>query len=131
MQKSVIRSTKAVAQFADEILRKDAIEKIGIFIKLDRPVVEWFKSLGPGYQGRINEVLKRFIDAVEGKSFAPQRTADCLEKAQMLFEQYYEQCFWYMRPNLVVTKKDLPQIIKGLKTYGGRCGYLEACKLCL
>lgn len=131
MAQSITRATKAVAEAADKILREDHAEKIGVFIKLDRSVVEWFKSSGPGYQARINEVLRRFLDAVEGNNIDSASDVVCLEKAQELYEKYYEQCFWHMRRNLILTKKDLPQIVKGLKTYGGRAGYLEACKLCL
>ena len=130
MTQSITKASKAVAQAADKIFSEDQAEKVGVFIKLDRSVVEWFKSSGPGYQARINEVLRRFLDAVEGDNMDSASHATCLKKAQELYEKYYEQCFWYMKRNLIITKKDLPQIIKGLKTYGGRNGYLEACKLC-
>jgi len=132
MTKSITKAAKSVAHATKELLAPHRSDKIGIFIKLDRSVIEWFKRSGPGYQRRINEVLKRFIDAVEDESpTATKRDALRLKKAQELYEKYYEQCFWYMKPDLIVTQKDLPQIIKGLKTYGGRDGYLEAAKLCL
>ena len=130
MGKLITRATKAVAEAASEIFGEGQPEKVGVFIKLDRSVVKWFKSSGPGYQARINEVLRRFLDAVEGDNIDSASHASCLKKAQELYEKYYEQCFWHMKRNLIITKNDLPQIVKGLKTYGGRTGYLEACKLC-
>ena len=30
---------------------------------LDRDIVDWFKEQGPHFQGRINDVLRAFIDA--------------------------------------------------------------------
>jgi uncharacterized protein (DUF4415 family) len=34
-----------------------------ICLRLDRDVLDWFKSRGPGYQTRINTVLRAFRDA--------------------------------------------------------------------
>ncbi len=31
-------------------------------LRLDSDIVEWFRSKGPGYQTRINAVLRSFID---------------------------------------------------------------------
>ena len=36
-----------------------------ISLRVDREVVEWFKSRGPGYQTRINWILRRVM--IEGK----------------------------------------------------------------
>jgi uncharacterized protein (DUF4415 family) len=36
-----------------------------ISLRVDAEVVEWFKSKGPGYQTRINRILRRVM--VEGK----------------------------------------------------------------
>jgi uncharacterized protein (DUF4415 family) len=36
-----------------------------ISLRVDREVVDWFKSKGPGYQTRINRILRRVM--VEGK----------------------------------------------------------------
>jgi len=33
-----------------------------ISIRLDREVLEWFRSTGPGYQSRINGVLRQFVE---------------------------------------------------------------------
>ena len=36
-----------------------------ISLRVDREVVDWFKSKGPGYQTRINRILRRVMQ--EGK----------------------------------------------------------------
>ncbi|MCL4688476.1 MAG: BrnA antitoxin family protein [Burkholderiales bacterium] len=42
---------------------KPVSPKASISLRLDADVLEWFKSKGPGYQTRINAVLKAFKDA--------------------------------------------------------------------
>ena len=37
--------------------------KASISLRVDRDVLEWFKAQGPGYQTRINTVLRAFRDA--------------------------------------------------------------------
>jgi uncharacterized protein (DUF4415 family) len=37
--------------------------KTAISLRLDQDVLEWFKTQGPGYQTRINAVLRAFRDA--------------------------------------------------------------------
>ena len=37
--------------------------KIPISLRLDEQIVEWFRSGGPGYQTRINAVLRAFVEA--------------------------------------------------------------------
>ena len=37
-------------------------------LRVDREVVDWFKSKGPGYQTRINRILRRVMQ--EGKNRA-------------------------------------------------------------
>jgi uncharacterized protein (DUF4415 family) len=34
-----------------------------ISLRVDEDVLEWFKAQGPGYQTRINSVLRAFRDA--------------------------------------------------------------------
>lgn len=34
-----------------------------VSLRLDQDVLEWFKAQGPGYQTRINSVLRAFCDA--------------------------------------------------------------------
>ena len=37
--------------------------KTSISLRLDSEVLDWYKSQGPGYQTRINAVLRAFKDA--------------------------------------------------------------------
>lgn len=37
--------------------------KISIALRVDSDVLEWFKAQGPGYQTRMNAVLRAFRDA--------------------------------------------------------------------
>ena len=37
--------------------------KASISLRIDADVLEWFKSKGPGYQTRMNAVLRAFKDA--------------------------------------------------------------------
>lgn len=37
--------------------------KVPISIRLDREVVDWFKDQGPGYQSRMNSVLRAYMEA--------------------------------------------------------------------
>lgn len=41
-----------------------------ISLRVDREVVDWFKSKGPGYQTRINRTLRRVM--IEGKKRAEE-----------------------------------------------------------
>ena len=42
---------------------KPAPAKTSISLRVDASVLNWFKAQGPGYQTRINAVLKAFKDA--------------------------------------------------------------------
>jgi len=42
---------------------KPASGKTSISLRVHAEVLEWFKAQGPGYQTRINAVLKAFKDA--------------------------------------------------------------------
>jgi len=37
--------------------------KRGLYLRLDPDVLDWFKAYGPGYQIRINAVLRAFVRA--------------------------------------------------------------------
>jgi len=39
-------------------------------LRLDPDVVEWFRSQGPGYQTRMNAVLRRYMEAQRRKGEA-------------------------------------------------------------
>ena len=42
---------------------KPVLPKASISLRIDADVLEWFKSTGPGYQTRINAVLRAYKDA--------------------------------------------------------------------
>jgi uncharacterized protein (DUF4415 family) len=42
---------------------RPAPTKASISLRVDHDVLEWFKAQGPGYQTRINTVLRAFRDA--------------------------------------------------------------------
>ena len=101
-------------------------QRVGVYLKLDVCVVDWFRQGGPGYQARINSVLRQFVDGV----IDPHHPPSAVEQAQILFERFYAQCFWHMRRDLIVTERDVPAIVQGLRTHGGRTGFLAAEELC-
>jgi uncharacterized protein (DUF4415 family) len=37
--------------------------KVPVGVRLDADVLEWFRARGPGYQTRINAVLRRYMEA--------------------------------------------------------------------
>lgn len=42
---------------------KPTPSKSAVSLRVDQDVLEWFKAQGPGYQTRINSVLRAFRDA--------------------------------------------------------------------
>ena len=40
--------------------------KTAVTIRLDRQVLDWFKGKGPGYQTRINALLRAYMEAHKG-----------------------------------------------------------------
>ncbi len=51
--------------FAKEIVRrglKPVERKTQLTLRIDSDVVEWFKSQGRGYQTRINELLRAYME---------------------------------------------------------------------
>ena len=42
---------------------KPQVPKAAISLRVEQDVLEWFKAQGPGYQTRINAVLRAFRDA--------------------------------------------------------------------
>ena len=45
------------------VVMPEARRKTQITAKFDADVVNWFKSQGRGYQGRMNAVLRSFVEA--------------------------------------------------------------------
>jgi uncharacterized protein (DUF4415 family) len=55
-----------VAEIVRDIARKGlpkASRKSAISLRVDPEVLDWFKAQGPGYQTRINAVLRAFMEA--------------------------------------------------------------------
>lgn len=36
--------------------------RVVVGLELDRDVLDWFKSAGSGYQGRIDAILRRYME---------------------------------------------------------------------
>jgi uncharacterized protein (DUF4415 family) len=41
--------------------------KQAISLRIDQDVLGWFRDRGPGYQTRMNAVLRAYVDAQQGK----------------------------------------------------------------
>ena len=41
--------------------------KQAISLRIDQDILAWFRDRGPGYQTRMNAVLRAFVDAQQGK----------------------------------------------------------------
>ena len=70
MSKSVTPTTEHPEADINHIVRgvvrrglKPLPPKASISLRVDQDVLEWFKAQGPGYQTRINTVLRAFRDA--------------------------------------------------------------------
>ncbi len=46
-----------------EISTRRESAKVRVTLRLDEDVVKWFRSMGPGYQPRMNDVLRSFMHA--------------------------------------------------------------------
>jgi hypothetical protein len=58
-----------------------------------------------------------------------QKPESRIELARRLYSEFYAACFWHLRPDLVVTEEVIPVILRGLRTHGGRRGFLAAAQL--
>ncbi len=45
------------------LIMPPAERKQAVSLRLDRKVVDWFKAQGPGYQTRINAVLRSYVES--------------------------------------------------------------------
>ena len=52
-----------------------------------------------------------------------------LELANQLFRTFHARCFWHSPRDLVITEEMIPFVVKGLRTHGGRRGFMLAEKL--
>jgi hypothetical protein len=69
------------------------------------------------------------MDTSSTTTAKPLSTEERVALAQRLFQEFYIQCFWHMKPDLVVTEAMIPDIVKGLRHDGDRRAFLEAAKL--
>lgn len=59
-----------------------AAEKIPVTLRIDRDVVRCFKELGPGYQSRMNAVLRAYVHAHANKKTERTRNEGAAPHAQ-------------------------------------------------
>lgn len=65
LQASVEDDLFSLSEDTSEDIRWNRPRKQRISLRVDTEVVDWFRSRGPGYQTRINRILRRVM--VEGK----------------------------------------------------------------
>ena len=65
------------------------------------------------------------------RELSPEQARDMVRvrEARRAFRAFHAQCFWYLRPDLVATLDDVPEIVRGLRRHGGRKGLLIAARL--
>jgi hypothetical protein len=52
-----------------------------------------------------------------------------VELANQLFREFRTQCFWHSPQDLVITEEVIPFVVKGLRSHGGRRGFILAGQL--
>lgn len=60
--------TSDIPVLGEEFFRNAQVRlptKQAMTIRLDSDVLEWFKAQGPGYQTRINQLLRQYMQAQE------------------------------------------------------------------
>jgi uncharacterized protein (DUF4415 family) len=65
---SAADAQRAAAPRARSARQADKALKQIVTIRLDVDMLEWFKQQGPGYQTRINQLLREHMDASKSKS---------------------------------------------------------------
>lgn len=58
----------------------------------------------------------------------PHDRDEQLELANRLYREFRTRCFWHSPHDLVITEDLIPFVVKGLRTYGGRRGFILAAK---
>lgn len=56
--------TSDIAELGDDFFRRAVLHvppKKSVTLRLDEDVLEWFKQQGQGYQTRINQLLRRYM----------------------------------------------------------------------
>jgi hypothetical protein len=59
----------------------------------------------------------------------PRTRNEWLELANRLYREFHARCFWHSPRDLLITEDMVPFVVKGLRTYGGRRGFVLAAKL--
>ena len=59
----------------------------------------------------------------------PLTRSEALALANQLYREYHTRCFWHSPRDLVVTDELIPFVAKGLRTHGGRRGFILSGKL--
>lgn len=62
--------TSDIPELGDEFFRRAEVrlpQKQSVTIRLDQDVLTWFKSQGKGYQTRINQLLRRYMETHQSK----------------------------------------------------------------
>jgi hypothetical protein len=59
----------------------------------------------------------------------PHNQAERLELANQLYREFHTRCFWHSPRELRITEDLIPFVVKGLRTHGGRRGFILAGKL--
>jgi len=57
--------TSDIPELGDDFFKNAILKTVGkkpITIRLDKDVLEWFKGQGQGYQSRINQLLRRYME---------------------------------------------------------------------
>lgn len=62
------------ATWASGVVFADKEPKLAVSLRLDADVLRFFRGLGSGYQTRINEVLRVFMDAHQPAAGRGRRT---------------------------------------------------------
>ncbi|PIE24033.1 MAG: 3-oxoacyl-ACP synthase [Neptuniibacter caesariensis] len=60
--------TSDIPELADAFFEKAEVKlppKKSVTMRLDADVLDWFKSQGQGYQTRINQLLRKYMEAQE------------------------------------------------------------------
>jgi hypothetical protein len=60
---------------------------------------------------------------------SPPQERERLELANRLYREFHTRCFWHSPRDLVITADLLPFVVKGLRTHGGRRGFMLAGQL--
>ncbi|NBF01556.1 3-oxoacyl-ACP synthase [Pseudomonas sp. Fl5BN2] len=61
--------TSDIPELDDDFFRRAEVHlpgKKAVTIRLDADVLEWFKGQGAGYQTRINQLLRQYMQAHQG-----------------------------------------------------------------